>query len=118
MYELEGTWVGEGVGTGLFNNNFEIDAYKIVMKFERINNNCYKFTRTYFFLDGTIIYGPIDNLIDTNGKNNFIFGDYYGVGVDQISFDSENMEYNNNINSTIAGYSESLNLVQNLKKQV
>lgn len=101
MYELVGTWVGEGVGTGLFNNNFEIDAYKIVMKFERINNNCYKFTRTYFFLDGTIING-----------------DYYGVGVDQISFDSENMEYDNNINSTIAGYSESLNLVQNLKKQV
>ena len=119
--DLAGTWVGEGIETTLdINNIVGIELLKIVLKIERINNNCYKITQTYFFFDGSVNYGPIDNLVDTNGKNEFIFGDSFGIGIDEITFDPENMVYTYNINGATPDSTQPyvcLNGVYNLKKQ-
>ena len=119
--DLAGTWVGEGIETTLdIKNVIEIKPYKLVFKFERINNNCFKYTQTYFLLNGTLNEGPIDNLVDTNGKNEFIFGDSFGIGIDEITFDPENMVYTYNINGATPDSTQPyvcLNGVYNLKKQ-
>ena len=122
MCQLAGTWVGEGIETLLdINNVVSIKLLKIVLEFERINNNCYKLTRNIYLFNGSLIYGPEYSLIDTNGNHKFIFYDSFGPGIDEISHDHENMSYIYNINGAIPTAEfppTSINGVYNLKKQV
>jgi hypothetical protein len=119
---LVGRWIGEGIETELdINSVVSITPLKVVLEFKRINDDCYKFIQTFFFLDGSINYGPVSSLVNTNGQNKFIFADSFGIGIDSIEYDSINMDFLYNINGAIPDNIQpyiSLNGVYNLKKDV
>jgi hypothetical protein len=99
-FNPSGNWEGEGKEVRLVrvSNAVESGKLKITKSIKKYQGNVYKVTDTYYFPDGSINYGPINYLIDTNGNNNFICSDDYGSGIDTYLFSNKQMTFSYNIN--------------------
>jgi len=121
-FNPSGNWEGEGKEIRLVrvSNAVESGKLKITKSIKKYQGNVYKVTDTYYFPDGSINYGPINYLIDTNGNNNFICSDDYGSGIDTYLFSNKQMTFSYNINGAseiVDPVYSSLNGAYNLVKK-
>jgi hypothetical protein len=103
--KLVGFWEGEGSETRLYNNNtselVKLIIVKEIIKLDQMN--VYKVTDTFYYENSSdIFYGPVDYLLDTKGKNEFVCADEYRFcsGIDSYHLDetSTTMKYSYNCN--------------------
>jgi len=123
-FNPSGNWEGEGKeirlkrgSTTAVTDSGKLKITKVIKKYQ---GNVYVVTDTYYFPDGSINYGPINYLIDTNGSNSFICADDYGSGIDTYLFSSKQMTFSYNINGAseiVDPVYSSLNGTYNLVKK-
>jgi hypothetical protein len=121
-FNPSGNWEGEGkeVRLSRVSNAAESIKLKLTKLIKKYQGTVYKVTDTYYYTDGSINYGPVNYLIDTNGNNNFICSDDSGSGIDTYLFNNKQMTFTYDLNGIPEDFDplfKSLNGTYNLVKK-
>jgi hypothetical protein len=101
--ELVGFWSAIGEEVRLINDRTTIEVVNLRLEKQiskTVISDVYLVKEIFYYLDGSVNYGPTSYLINTDGKNEFVCADEYptGTGIDKyiISNDGQ-LKYSYNV---------------------
>jgi hypothetical protein len=98
--KLSGCWIGIGTEIEVDSSgNITSRELKLVKQIQKINENVYRVSEIYYFLNGAINYSSPNYLISIGkNKNDFISSDSFGPGIDFYDVEKKSMVYRYNLN--------------------
>jgi hypothetical protein len=105
--EIVGSWISIGEEVRLLNDGtIEVINLKLEKQISKTTiSDVYLVKEIFYYLDGSVNYGPTSYLINTDNKKEFICADEYptGTGVDKYVIGNQQIKYSYNVDGISDG---------------